>query len=88
MLLTGIVGIQHAVAEWAKFEITCEIVQRLIADFMALCVIPRFAIFIVKFLYFQVFHNFHIFTLNWCSKLFQISVFSATLKVFTTPQVG
>ena len=23
--------------------------------------------FIVKFLYFQVFHNFHIFTLNWCS---------------------
>jgi len=44
--------------------------------------------FIVKFLYFHVFHNFHIFTLNWYSQLIQISVFAATLRVFATPHVG
>jgi len=44
--------------------------------------------FIVKFLYFQVFHNFHIFTLNWYSQLFQISVSATTLRVFATPRVG
>jgi len=58
-------------------------VQRLPADFMAVCIIPRFAIF-----YCQVFHNFHIFTLNWYSQLFQISVFAATLRVFATLHVG
>ena len=44
--------------------------------------------FIVKFLYFQVFHNFHIFTLNWYSQLFQISVFADTLRIFASPHVG
>jgi len=56
---------------------------------MALCIIPGFAIFfIVKFLYFQVFHNFHIFMLNGHLQLFQISVFADTLRVFATPHVG
>ena len=41
--------------------------------------------FIVNFLYFQVFHKFHIFTLNWYSQLFQISVFADTLRIFATP---
>ena len=36
-----------------------EMVQHLPDDFMALCIIPRFAIF-----YCQVFHNFHIFASN------------------------
>ena len=44
--------------------------------------------FIVKFSYFQVFHTLHIFTSNWYSQLFQISVFANTLRVFTTPNVG
>jgi len=39
-------------------------------------------------LYFQVFHNFHIFTLNRYSQLFQITVFADTLGDFATPQVG
>jgi len=33
-------------------------------DFMAIYIFPRFAIFIVKFFYFVVFDNFHLFTLN------------------------
>ena len=44
--------------------------------------------FIVNFLYFHIFHNFHIFTLNWYSQLFQISVFAGTLIIFATPHVG
>jgi len=64
-------------------------VFRLPADFMTMCIIPRFVIFfIVKFLYFQVFHNFHIFTLNWYSQLFPISVFAATHRDFAAPHVG
>ena len=58
-------------------------VQRLPADFMALGIIPRFAVF-----YCQVFHNFHIFTLYCYSPLFQISVFADTLRIFATPHVG
>jgi len=48
---------------------------------MVQCIIPRFAIFIVKFLYFQVFHNFDTFTLNWYSRLFKMSVFAATVSL-------
>jgi len=55
---------------------------------MALRIIPTFDIFYCKFLYFQVFHNFHIFTLNWYSQLFQISFFANTLGIFTTPHDG
>jgi len=50
MFLTGIVEMQHAVAEWAKFGITGVVDKQWNgvappADFMALCIIPRFAIF-------------------------------------------
>jgi len=55
---------------------------------MALCIIPRFAIFYCQVLYFQVFHNFHIFTLNRYSQLFQISVFANTFRIFKTQHVG
>ena len=44
--------------------------------------------FVVKFWYFQVFHNFHIIMLNWYSQLFQISVFADTLRIFATPHVS
>jgi len=56
--------------------------KRLPVDFMAICMIPIFTIFIFKFLYFQVLHNFHIFTLNRHSQLFQLSIFAAALKTF------
>ena len=36
--------------------------------------------FLVKFIYFQVFHNFHIFTLNWYSQLFQLPFFLPHLE--------
>ena len=42
----------------------------------------------VVILYFKVFHNFYIFTLNWYSQLFKISVSAATLRVFATLHVG
>jgi len=41
-----------------------KMVWRFPADFMALCILPRFAIFYCQVLYFQFFLNFHIFTLK------------------------
>jgi len=35
-----------------------------------------------------VFHYFHIFTSNWYSQLFQISVFADRLRAFATPHVS
>jgi len=40
-------------------------IYHLPADFMAIYMFPRFAIFYCQVFYFEVFDNFHVFTLNW-----------------------
>jgi len=90
MFSTATVGMQHAAAEWAKFEITGVVDQQWNGAAPSLLYVQFLDLLFstVKFLYFQVFHNFHKFTLNWYSQLFQISVFDETLRVLATPHVG